>query len=243
MKTRIEGRARPLGAPGSGGDAIAASQPDRGHIPEGMHGAPSGHALPREKAPLNGAPSGRALPRRKAPPHGVPSWVQGGAVFFVTICCAVRNENQLCEQEIAATLFEAVEFRQTRGDWHVHLLVLMPDHLHLLVSFPSDEAMKRVISNFKEMTAKKTGVTWQQNFFDHRLRSGESFDEKAHYVRMNPVRKGLVTCAEDWPYIWTTTDTARPAVAPYLGNGTARPAVAPYLGNGTARPAVAPYLP
>ena len=163
-----------------------------------------------------GAPSGRALPRRKALPHGVPSWVKDGAVFFVTICCASRGDNQLCEKQVAALLFEAVEFRQARGDWYVHLLVLMPDHLHLLLSFPRDEAMKKVISNFKEMTTKTVGIGWQQNFFDHRLRSGESFDEKAHYVRMNPVRKGLVACPEDWPYVWPATNKARPAVAPYL---------------------------
>ena len=76
--------------------------------------------------------------------------------------------------------------------------------------------MKKVTSNFKEMTAKKVGIGRQQNFFDHRLRSGESFDEKEYYVRMNPVRKGLVTCAEDWPYTWTAINAARPAVAPYL---------------------------
>jgi REP element-mobilizing transposase RayT len=142
--------------------------------------------------------------------------VKEGSVFFVTICCAVRDENQLCKQEVASSVFEAVDFRQSRGDWYVHLLVLMPDHLHLLVSFPGNDTMKSVISNFKQMTAKKAGICWQQNFFDHRLRSGESFDDKLHYLRMNPVRNGLVNSPEDWPYIWPVISPARPAVAPYL---------------------------
>jgi len=202
MTQHAEGRARPLGAPGPT-ECDAAAGAD-------------GMAVEALSDTEHGAPSGRALPRRKAPPHGVPSWVESGAVFFVTICCAERNENQLCQQKVAALLFEAVQYRQTRGDWYGHLLVLMPDHLHLLASFPRDETMKSVISNFREMTAKKAGISWQQNFFDHRLRSGESFDEKAHYLRMNPVRKGLVSSPEDWPYLWAATSTARPAVAPYL---------------------------
>lgn len=92
----------------------------------------------------------------------------------------------------------------------------MPDHLHMLVSFPQDEDMKMVVARFKEMTAKKTGVHWQRDFFDHRLRCDESFDEKAHYLRMNPVRKGLVSRAEDWPYVWPSSISAGPAVPPYL---------------------------
>ena len=191
-----------------------------------MNGGPEGRAGPL--GPPNacegvevgvrrgGRPSGPSLPRRKILPHGVPSWVEGGAVFFVTICCAVHGMNQLCRPEVASALFEAVEFRQARGDWHTHLLLLMPDHLHMLVSFPLDEEMKRVISNFKEMTAKRPRVLWQRDYFDHRLRSDESFDEKAHYIRANPVRKGLVLREEEWRYVWPSCYAAGPAVPPYL---------------------------
>jgi putative transposase len=121
-------------------------------------------------------------------------------------------------------MFEAVEFRQRTLRWFAHLVLLMPDHLHALVAFPVEEEMKRVVANFKELTAKWAGVEWQPNFFDHRLRSDESFAEKAHYIRMNPVRGGLVTRAEEWAYIWEMNNNsdmqaqaaARPAVAPYL---------------------------
>ena len=68
----------------------------------------------------------------------------------------------------------------------------MPDHLHALLSFPHDLRMKSVISKWKEYTAKHVGIHWQRDFFDHRLRSDESFDEKAHYICTNPVRENLV---------------------------------------------------
>ena len=78
----------------------------------------------------------------------------------------------------------------------------MPDHLHALISFPLERDPAKVMANWKEILAKKTGVHWQRDFFDHRLRSGESLQQKAEYIRQNPVRKGLVHSAEDWKFVW-----------------------------------------
>jgi putative transposase len=41
---------------------------------------------------------------------------------------------------------------------------------------------------------------WQPGFFDHALRNDESYIQKWEYVRENPVRGGLVSLADDWPY-------------------------------------------
>ncbi len=41
---------------------------------------------------------------------------------------------------------------------------------------------------------------WQKGFFDHVVRSEDSYEGSWQYVRENPVRKGLVEKAEDWPY-------------------------------------------
>lgn len=58
------------------------------------------------------------------------------------------------------------------------------------------------MSDWKHFTARTLGIEWQRDFFDHRLRH-RSFVEKAHYIRMNPVRAGLVEKLEEWPYVWT----------------------------------------
>ncbi len=142
------------------------------------------------------------LPKRKKLPHEIPSWAADDSIFFITISCRERGKNQLCAPHVTAPLFETVAFRQGRGDWFVHLLLLMPDHVHALISFPRDRSMKTVISQWKEIAAKQTGIKWQRDFFDHRLRAGESFREKAAYIRMNPVRAGLAKRPEDWPYVW-----------------------------------------
>ena len=156
-----------------------------------------------------------SLLQRKLLPHQPPLWIYpNSAVFFITICCLPPGLNQLCKPAIAPALFDSVEFRQQRGDWWVQLWLLMPDHLHGLVVFPSDKEMAQVIPQWKELTAKRLGICWQRNFFDHRLRQEESWRAKADYILQNPVRRGFVKKAEDWPYVWMPkiSDSVSPVV-------------------------------
>ena len=48
----------------------------------------------------------------------------------------------------------------------------------------------------------RSGPVWQEESFDHVLRSTESFIEKLEYIRQNPVRRGLVAKPEDYPWLW-----------------------------------------
>jgi REP element-mobilizing transposase RayT len=138
------------------------------------------------------------LPERKLLPHDLPSFVRTDeAVFFLTICCEPRGQNQLCAPEAAKSILESIAFLHDRGDWYVHYALLMPDHIHALASFPSDKPMQRVVADWKKFIARNCGIRWQRDFFDHRLRSDESLREKADYIAMNPVRKGLVERMED----------------------------------------------
>jgi len=142
-------------------------------------------------------------PHRKPLGHFVPYWVKPGAVFFITICTQPRWLNQLCNRETADRIFEAVNHRQANNSWFCRLCLLMPDHLHALISFPATESMAKVVRNFKEHTAKRSSVNWQRDFFDHRLRDERNLQLKADYIRQNPVRAGLTSSADQWPYLWT----------------------------------------
>ncbi len=81
-------------------------------------------------------------------------------------------------------------------------MLLMPDHLHALISFNPEKGMSETIRNWKRFHANKSEVEWQSNFFDHRLRIPEAVTKKAHYIRMNPVVSGFCIKPEDWPWIW-----------------------------------------
>ena len=76
----------------------------------------------------------------------------------------------------------------------------MPDHFHALLVFPANEKPSEVLRNWKSFTARTLGVTWQRNFFEHRIRNPGELELKADYIRQNPVRKGLIADARKWPY-------------------------------------------
>jgi putative transposase len=140
---------------------------------------------------------------RKHLPHEVPPVVLSnpeGEVFFITICCEPRGENQLAKPHTWDALVETIGRREAAGDLKCRLLVAMPDHLHALFMFPGSKGMKQIIGSMKSWLAKAHAIRWQRDFFDHRLRGHESAEEKGKYIRLNPVRAGLVVSPEDWPY-------------------------------------------
>ncbi|AOS44723.1 hypothetical protein Verru16b_01790 [Lacunisphaera limnophila] len=59
---------------------------------------------------------------------------------------------------------------------------------------------KRWTSGLIQRPGHVSQPIWQREFFDHVLRSASSYDQKWHYVRENPVRAGLVTRADEWPF-------------------------------------------
>ena len=86
--------------------------------------------------------------------------------------------------------------------------VIMPDHLHVFVSVDDQRIMLSVWMKSLKNTASKAlrlrGTPpphWEKTFFDHLLRSGESYSEKWSYVRENPIRAGLVSKTEDWAFM------------------------------------------
>jgi putative transposase len=82
----------------------------------------------------------------------------------------------------------------------------MPDHIHVFVSCDGSTALSKWIKGLKGVTSKmfkKAGQSspfWQESFFDHVMRSGESYEQKWKYVVANPVRAGLAERPEEWPY-------------------------------------------
>ena len=144
----------------------------------------------------------RPYPTRKHLGHGVPGWVKPDSLFFITVCAATRIGQPLLTTDRGQHLLGSVKHLHEAGAWYARLFLIMPDHVHGIVAFPSDTTMANRISSWKGYTAKALGIEWQERFFDHRIRSSESLQEKCSYIRMNPVRAGLVARAEDWGFVF-----------------------------------------
>jgi len=140
------------------------------------------------------------MPTRQTLTHTPPSFIPDGVWFFITICCELRHQNQLCLPSLSAALLADAARYHHQTSWRLHLFLLMPDHLHAILAFPPGTAMATTIGNWKRLTARLHGVHWQRNFFDHRLRPEDGFELKSRYIRENPVRAGLVAHQGDWPH-------------------------------------------
>jgi REP-associated tyrosine transposase len=98
--------------------------------------------------------------------------------------------------------------------YQLHAAVIMPDHVHILLTPLRDQkgwphGLPAILKQLKGTSARSVnklsssgGPVWQEESFDHVLRSSESFAEKLEYIRQNPVRRGLVKSPEDYPWLW-----------------------------------------
>jgi putative transposase len=148
-------------------------------------------------------------PVRKLLNHSAHFRGRFGAIYFVTICCQHRRVNQLCVNAVASVLFETARRYHASQRWYLKLLLLMPDHLHMLVGVPGNAKLSNLIRDFKRITTRIGGIDWQRNFFDHRLRRDESENEKVAYIRANPVRAGLIGWNDHWPFAISSDDLER----------------------------------
>jgi REP element-mobilizing transposase RayT len=130
-------------------------------------------------------------------------------LYFVTACTAHRRL-LLTRPEVADILLDELRQAKTRRGWMVGRYVFMPDHLHFFCAKGGDgppSTLSQFVGQFKQWTSKRIAADfqapqpiWQREFFDHLLRSNESYESKWSYVRDNPVRAKLVAQWEDWPY-------------------------------------------
>jgi putative transposase len=139
---------------------------------------------------------------RKRRDHSPPDWLREEPDYFLTVCAQPRSVNHFCNASVGPAILESVQHRNEKQIWFCHIVVLMPDHIHLMVSFPDLPFFSGVIGNWKHWLSRKHSISWQENFFEHRIRKDESFGEKVEYILQNPVRAGLVDKAENWAYIW-----------------------------------------
>ncbi|MDR5729315.1 MAG: transposase [Terriglobia bacterium] len=126
------------------------------------------------------------------------------SVYFVSTQTAQRQP--LFRHERWAQLMQETMLHYADKDFSLHAYVIMPDHLHILIA-PSEtlEKAAQLIKGGFSFRAKRAFdwkfEVWQQGFTDHRIRNEEDWQQHLEYIRMNPVKAGIVARAEDYPYM------------------------------------------
>jgi putative transposase len=85
--------------------------------------------------------------------------------------------------------------------------VVMPEHVHLVVSEPAKGTPSTVMQVLKQRVSRddsghSTPRFWQFRFYDFNVWSQKKKVEKLRYMHMNPVKRGLVSHPKDW--LWSS---------------------------------------
>ena len=172
----------------------------------------------------------------KAPPvtkyryrRRLPHLQKADAAVFVTFCTGGRLvlpgeardlvlEHCLREHGVATVARAPSPAKSSQPRIHLYAAVIMPDHVHLLFLPLGDEngwplplvdimqCLKSATAHLINKLLHTSGPVWEEESFDHVLRSDESLKEKSEYIRQNPVTAGLVQKPQDYRWLWVNPE-------------------------------------
>ena len=124
--------------------------------------------------------------------------------FFVTTVTWQRRPIFRNEFRAKLLLDVFLHYRQ-QGRILLHEFVIMPDHLHLLLTPAPSRSLERAIQFIKGGYSYRLGKSykipiWQQSFTNYRIRNQVEYANYRSCIHNNPVRAGLVERPEDYPY-------------------------------------------
>src|SRR6266852_6321169 len=130
--------------------------------------------------------------------------MDGLRTFFITTVTWKRLPIFRNEARARLLLDVMFDYRE-QGKYLLHEFVVMPDHIHTLITpapeIPLERAVQFIKGGFSYRLRKVEKVeVWQQSFSNHRIRGAEDYERHCEYVRMNPVRGRVVRDAAAYPF-------------------------------------------
>lgn len=138
-----------------------------------------------------------------------------GATWFFTVNLAERIHNALLVDQIDV-LRQAFRYVKQRHPFDINAIVVMPDHLHCILTLPEGDTdfsirwnllkgqFSRSIEKGERISAsrvsKRERGIWQRRFWSHLITDQEDFNRHVDYIHWNPVKHGWSKQAADWPY-------------------------------------------
>jgi putative transposase len=152
-------------------------------------------------------------------PWGLVRFHHSGQSHFVTFCCYHRR--RLFITDASCRTFEsALERVRRKYELGVYGYVVMPEHVHLLLSKPQCGTLADALKSLKQGVSRRlirdfsrkrnSGLNgppldlaehfWQKRYYDFNIRNYARFVEKLRYTHRNPVRAGLCERPADWEW-------------------------------------------
>ncbi|PYX10066.1 MAG: transposase [Acidobacteria bacterium] len=141
-------------------------------------------------------------------PRGLRRFQESGQSHFVTFSC-YRRQPYFATVEVFDLFVHCLEDMRRRFELCVYGYVVMPEHVHLLLSEPTGAKLAEAIHYLKLSFAKRlrsrrspeeSGSFWQKRYYDRNVRNYREFTVKLRYLHRNPVKRGLVVNPEEWKW-------------------------------------------
>jgi putative transposase len=134
--------------------------------------------------------------RSKSPP----------GTYFITFSTFQRMRLFVVEPYVRLFLKTLYTY-QRQGAFQLHAFVVMPEHVHLLITPAPDKTLERDVQLIKGGYSHEFGMhfglrkeVWQRGFTDHRIRDAKDFEQHRGYIHQNPVKRGLVENPAEYRY-------------------------------------------
>ena len=123
--------------------------------------------------------------------------------------------NRWLERPAVARIVESALLSFDRSRYDLHARVIMPNHVHVLVTILAGNKLSEVLKSWKSYSASRanallgrSGKFWQDDYFDRFIRNGDHFDRTVGYIAWNPPVAGLCERPEDWRFshAWCGSD-------------------------------------
>jgi putative transposase len=127
--------------------------------------------------------------------------------FFTTAVTANRRRLFQTERN-AELLLRILQDNRQQGRFRLHAYVIMPDHIHLLLTPSENVSLEKAMQYIKggfSFQIKSPFDVWERSFKEHRIKDEQDYIHHLHYIEQNPVRAGLSPTAEQFPYSSTSS--------------------------------------
>jgi putative transposase len=136
--------------------------------------------------------------------------VRQAGVYFATTDTWERHA-VFINTDLARIVVEQIVSCRDRGFYRLHAFVLMPEHLHILLTPGDETSIERAMQMIKGGSSHRIGiekpqafVVWHRSFHDRWIREAEQFWQAKSYIEQNPVKARLVETAEQ--YAWSSAN-------------------------------------
>ena len=132
-------------------------------------------------------------------PDHLKGYQQTGHLHFVTFSCYDRKP-YLLSAEAMDTFERSLEAMRLRYEFYIAGYVVMPEHLHLLITEPRRNTLATALQAVKISVARRLTQRpfWQRRYYDFNLFNDDKRIEKLKYIHRNPVARGLVNSPSEW---------------------------------------------